>query len=175
MMQMLAAGGLEPLCDDARPPDADNPHGYYEFEAVKRIRRDTRWLSDAVGRVVKVVQPLVTELPDGYAYRLVRMRRPLEEVLASQREMLLRLGGDADDLPPERWFAIFRHQDRALERWLDARGAARVLVVDYRDAVSDPGATARKLDPFLGGKLDCEAMCRVVDRGLYRRKSGPPG
>lgn len=175
MMQMLAAGGLEPLCDDARPPDADNPHGYYELEAVKRIRRDTRWVIDAVGRVVKVVQPLVTELPDGYAYRLVWMRRPLEEVLASQREMLLRLAGDPDDLPPERWFGIFRHQDRALERWLDERGAARVLVVDYRDAVSDPGSTARKLDAFLAGELDCEAMGRVVDPDLYRRKAGPPG
>ncbi len=175
MMQMLAAGGLEPLCDDARPPDADNPLGYYEFEAVKCIQRDARWVSDAVGRAVKVVQPLVTELPGGHAYRLVWMRRPLDEVLASQREMLMRLGGEPDDLPSERWVAIFRDQDRALERWLDERGDARALLVEYRDAVSNPGATARNLDAFLGGELDCEAICRVVDPALYRRKADPPG
>ncbi len=52
MMQMLAAGGIDPLADDARGPDPHNPRGYYELEAVKRIPRDTAWVPDAVTRVL---------------------------------------------------------------------------------------------------------------------------
>ena len=35
MMSVLEAGGLEPLKDDIRAADEDNPRGYYELELVK--------------------------------------------------------------------------------------------------------------------------------------------
>ena len=44
VMQMLAAGGVPLLTDEARPPDADNPRGYFECVAVKRLPDDARWL-----------------------------------------------------------------------------------------------------------------------------------
>ncbi|MCA9511706.1 MAG: hypothetical protein KC560_13435, partial [Myxococcales bacterium] len=34
-MQMLAAGGVPLLVDDARPPDASNPRGYLEYAPVR--------------------------------------------------------------------------------------------------------------------------------------------
>ena len=40
MMQMLAAGGLPLLVDEQRPPDEDNPHGYFEYAPVKASARD---------------------------------------------------------------------------------------------------------------------------------------
>ncbi len=174
MMQMLAAGGFDLLTDDVRGPDAHNPRGYFELEAVKRIQRDSAWVSRAVGRAVKVVQPLVTSLPDGYAYRLLWMRRPLEEVLASQRHMLEQRGAAADDLPPERLLAVFRQQHRALECWVAARDDARMLAVDTRLLVASPVASAREVAHFLDVDLDNEAMAAVVDPGLYRRRPGPP-
>jgi len=36
MMKMLAAGGIEPLIDNLREADDDNPKGYFEFERTKR-------------------------------------------------------------------------------------------------------------------------------------------
>lgn len=39
MMRMLDAGGLPLLVDAERPPDTDNPLGYYEFAPVKRDRK----------------------------------------------------------------------------------------------------------------------------------------
>lgn len=35
MMKMLEAGGIEPVTDNIRGADLDNPKGYYEFEKVK--------------------------------------------------------------------------------------------------------------------------------------------
>jgi hypothetical protein len=59
MMKMLAAGGLEPLTDNIRAADEDNPKGYYEFERVKQIEKDRDWLEDARGRVVKLISALL--------------------------------------------------------------------------------------------------------------------
>ena len=39
MMQMLEAGGLHPQTDGERTADVDNPKGYYEWEAIKKIQR----------------------------------------------------------------------------------------------------------------------------------------
>ena len=90
MMQMLAAGGMPTLIDGVRTPDADNPRGYFELEAVKATRRDASWTRDAVGRAVKVIHVLVSALPPGREYRLIWMRRRLEEVVASQQAPLAR-------------------------------------------------------------------------------------
>src|SRR5256885_1317813 len=80
MMRMIAAGGIAPLSDHSREADEDNPLGYLELEAVKATRRDPSWLSRAPGRVVKVIHLLLKDLPPGYAYRVILMRRDLDEV-----------------------------------------------------------------------------------------------
>jgi len=49
LMQMLAAGGMTILTDGRRAPDADNPRGYLEFEPVKRLLKDSKWLPEARG------------------------------------------------------------------------------------------------------------------------------
>ena len=50
MMQVLDAGGIEVVTDDRRIADTDNPRGYYEFEKVKRIKRDVSWLPGLRGQ-----------------------------------------------------------------------------------------------------------------------------
>src|SRR5512134_1182473 len=86
MMKMLEAGGLEILTDNLREADANNPKGYYEFERVKQMKDgDLAWLPDAVGKVVKIVTGLITFLPSGYNYKIIFMRRDLNEILSSQK------------------------------------------------------------------------------------------
>ena len=87
-MQMLQAGGLPPLSDNLRSADEDNPRGYLEFEPVKQLRTDRSWLAQARGHVVKIIHLLLRELPtEGtYRYRVILMKRPIEEVLALYRD-----------------------------------------------------------------------------------------
>jgi hypothetical protein len=46
-----------------------------------------------------------------------------------------------------------------------------VLYVHYSDVLADPGGQAERLNRFLDGVLDAEAMAQVVDPDLYRQRA----
>jgi hypothetical protein len=46
-----------------------------------------------------------------------------------------------------------------------------VLYVSYRDALQDPRTQAERINEFLGGHLDVDAMVGVVDPTLYRNRA----
>ena len=170
MMQMLAAGGLPALTDNLRQADEDNPRGYYEFERVKQVAEDTSWLDEAEGKVVKMVYRLLYDLPRDRSYRVVFMRRNVDEVIASQNAMLRRSGKADDQVESARLAEIYRRQLLEVGDWLAAQPNFSVLVVDYPDVLGDPERVMQELDRFLDGRLDREAMRRVPDQSLYRQR-----
>lgn len=172
MMKMLEAGGIDPLTDHEREPDEDNPKGYYEFERVKKLEDgDTAWLPMAEGKAVKVISALLKHLPDGYTYRVIFMRRKLDEVLESQRKMLERRGEDPDQASEAELKELFLKHVGNVEDWADAQGNVEVLFVSYNDVVSDPYGQLDRIDAFLGGGLDVQAMAEIVDPDLYRNRA----
>jgi hypothetical protein len=176
-MQMLAAGGVEILTDGVRAADEDNPRGYFEFEAVKRMGRDAGCLATAKGKAVKIVAPLVAALPADVACRAILCDRDLGEVLDSQERMLRRLG-DERAAGPERRCRLQQEYERTLERVkavLAARPATALLTVRYEEAVYDPRGTAERMAGFLGGGLDVDRMARVADAALHRNRRGSGG
>ncbi len=86
---------------DVREADEDNPRGYLEFEPVKNLLKDSKWLFEARGKAVKIVAPLLAALPPDLACRVILCERDLDEVLDSQERMLQRRnqppGRDAGD------------------------------------------------------------------------------
>jgi hypothetical protein len=171
MMRMLSAGGMPTLADNARPADEDNPFGYYELEAAKGLRNDSRWVRGAVGKAVKVVHLLVPELPPDYAYRVVMMRRDLHEVLASQRAMLQRHQRRGAELEPEKLSEVFSHQLRRALDWVRQQPHFSLVEVNYRDVIEQPATQAARVNGFLGGTLDVEKMIGAVEPSLYRHRS----
>jgi hypothetical protein len=174
LMQMLGAGGMPLLTDGVRLPDEDNPRGYFEFDPVKRTARDDDWLDDAVGMAVKVIHLLLPRLPPRFHYRVVFVRRDLEEVLASQQRMLARAGRSGANLPPERLGEILTSQARQAIKWAATQPNVDLLDVRYRDVVERPAEQARRINDFLGGWLDEPAMVAAVDPTLYRRRGPAP-
>ena len=173
LMGMIAAGGLEAVVDGIRAADEDNPKGYYELERVKALDKgdDAAWLDDARGKCVKVISFLLQYLPAAHHYKIVFVRRNLQEVLASQRTMLDRrgeAGGDASDEDLAKMFAA--HLENA-ERHLAARPNCEVLYVDHRATLDTPRVVATQVSRFLGDRLDVEKMTAVVDQQLYRNRA----
>ena len=170
MMQMLAAGGMAVMTDQARAPDADNPRGYFEFEPVKTIQNDSSWLDQSAGKAVKMVHLLLMHLPAGRDYRVIFMRRDLDEVLASQRKMLDRKNRAGARLPEAQLKALYEQQIGRVTSWLDAQPNIRVLEVNYRQLIAQPAQIAAQVNAFLGGLLDESSMAAAVDPSLYRNR-----
>ena len=171
MMRMLESGGIAPLTDGVRKADRDNPHGYFEYEPVKRTKLDSSWLAGAGGRAVKMVHVLLRDLPADKCYRVILMRRDLTEMIASQRLMLERLGREAGKLSDERMAEIFAAQLDETERWLRGQAAFSCLAMDYNALVANPRPHVQRLMEFLGGALDEDAMAAVVDPSLWRNRA----
>lgn len=170
MMKMLETGGMEVLVDNVRTADIDNPRGYYEFEAVKQTKNDASWIAPALGKAVKMVYLLLLDLPPQYAYRVVFMRRNLDEVLASQKAMLNRLG-KTSPLDDVKMATLFRDQLARFDAWAKGRPNLRLLDVSYNATVADPAPIAAEVDFFLDGGLDVAAMSRIVEPSLYRNRA----
>lgn len=170
MMKMLEAGGIPVMTDNIRAADDDNPKGYYEFERVKQLDTDTAWLPDARGKVVKVISMLLEKLPGGYAYKVIFMHRNIAEILASQRQMLLRRGEQTDKVPDEEMARMYAAHLGKIESWLAEQDNMDVLYIEYSDVISNVRTWSDRVNTFLGGNLDTEHMNSVVDGRLYRQR-----
>jgi hypothetical protein len=175
MMRMLEVGGMPVVTDRLREADIDNPLGYYEFEPVKKVKEDQTWLEEAQGKAVKMVYSLLYHLPTNYRYRVLFMRRALDEVLASQRKMLERLGKKDDKITDAQMAQLFRSQLQKFETWIKGQPSFALLEVNYNQMVQDPTDQVQKINAFLGGQLNTDAMSKVVDTSLYRNRAEPKG
>jgi hypothetical protein len=165
MMQMLAAGGISPLTDGARKPDALNPKGYFEFEPAKNLHQDNSWLPSVKGKAVKIVAQLLSHLSPELKYRVIFMEREMEEILRSQRRMLDRQSRDGANLAAGKLAKIFSAQVSTVKKMLSLRRIP-LLSIAYGDSLGRPREVAAKVNAFLGGGLDESGMAAAVDPQL---------
>ena len=170
MMQALKAGGMSVLTDNMRKSDEDNPKGYYEFESVKKTKADPSWVSDAVGKSVKMVYRLLYDLPKGYEYRVILMRRNLDEILLSQKIMLERSGQQGSGISDKKLAELFKTDIEKFDEWIDNQDNFSVFPVHYKEMIESPIDQCQRVNEFLDGKLDVEKMISAVDTSLYRNR-----
>lgn len=170
MMRMLDEGGLTAITDNIRKADADNPKGYYEFEPVKKTKEDPSWVNGSEGKVVKMVYRLLYDLPAGRQYRVIMMRRNLDEVIKSQEVMLERSGKAGGKLSDDKLKKMFADELAKVEAWMDERGGFQYVEIDYNDMLKNPVPLAARINQFLDGGLDEAKMAAVVDPSLYRQR-----
>lgn len=169
-MQMLQSGGMPLLTDGVREADGSNPFGYFELEQVKTLDGggDSGWLTDARGKAVKIVSPLLTYLPESYDYRVVFMRRELDAVIASQNAMLDARQQERGASDPQTR-AYYEQHLQQIDGFLSRRACFTTLIVRYEDVLAHPAAQASRINDFLGGHLDAARMTAVVQPVRERR------
>ena len=171
MMEMLQAGGIPIVTDNFRAADDDNPLGYYEFERVKRIPTgDTAWLSQESGKAVKIIAPILTYLPDIYLYKVVFMKRDMEEVLASQREMLKRRNQDHQLDKEEKIRDVFHQNQRSVIKFMKEHDNFSFTLCDYNELLRDPIPCIQKIMRFLDLRVDQEQLVKIINPNLYRQR-----
>ncbi|HJT45111.1 MAG TPA: tetratricopeptide repeat protein, partial [Chthoniobacterales bacterium] len=171
MMQMLQAGGLEVMTDHERAADHDNPEGYFEWEAIKRVQESPEILTQVGNRAVKVVSALIPALPPMHRYRVIFMTRPITEVVASQKKMIDRRRTRGANMTPDKLAEVLiQHRDTIL-RGLESLPNFEVLEINYPQLVAEPTTSIERVNEFFGGKLNTAAMAGCVNPSLHRNRS----
>lgn len=174
MMQMLEAGGMDVMTDHVRTADDNNPSGYYELEGVKRLKEDASFLNNAYGKAIKIVSPILYDIPRDKRCKIIFMRRHLKEILVSQKMMLLR----SQKTPPPgqddaHMEEVFKKHLRDVYLWLPKQENMDTLYVDYHEVINRPLACAQTVDLFLDNRLNVQKMVEAVDAKLYRERLSP--
>ncbi len=171
MMKMLDAAGLPILTDAVRQADDDNPKGYFEYERVKDLEKeaDKSWVRKARGKVLKVISFLLKDLPPDNFYRVVFLRRDIDEVVASQNKMI-RNRGEENRVEDEEAKRLFQRHLLQVRMMVSRSPNFEMLEVDHREAIENARAVAEQVAAFLGGGLDADRMAAAVDRSLYRNR-----
>jgi len=169
LMQILEAGGVPMAYDTAsRPPDDNNPRGYFELEGgkiISRLMNGTFPLADHKGRFIKITAFGLKFLPAGN-YRIVYTERNIEEVLDSMEKM-----AKLEDQDREETKASFIKLNDMIKDLITKRRDIQVLFVNYNQIVADPKGQVRKIAEFLGQKdINQAAMVAAVDAKLYRKR-----
>jgi hypothetical protein len=172
LMKMLEAGGMGLVMDGVRTADEDNPRGYYEDERVKDLaaQLDNAWIGEARGKAIKVISYLLKALPENHNYRVLFVRRNLQEVLASQAKMLARRG-ETSETSDEKMVELLESDLWKANYLLKHASRFESLELSYREVLEKPEDQARRINAFLGGRLKVEAMAAVVDPELYRNRA----
>jgi hypothetical protein len=166
MMQLLNKSSLDILSDGIRQKDISNPEGYYELEAVKGIVRDNSFLKDAAGKVVKIVAPLPIYLDKSLDYRIVFMRRDIEEVLKSQEKML----NKDQTSEREKFRTIYEMHLKKTYHFFESNSIP-YLDIQYKQLLNDSEVELQKLIEFLDLSSSVDELLSVIKVDLYRNKA----
>ncbi|MEM9058152.1 MAG: tetratricopeptide repeat protein, partial [Pseudomonadota bacterium] len=173
MMQMLEAAGLPAKTSADRPADVDNPKGYYEWEAIKKIATNPHlMLEDGLeSQAIKVVSALLDSMPYAHNYKTIFMTRPIEQVAASQKRMIDRLETEGSSQSTEELIADLVRHRTFIKKRMEMNSRNDVLEIDYPTLVQSPMEQIPLIQEFLGELLpNPEKMIEVIDTSLYRQR-----
>jgi len=166
MMQVLNKAGLPILQDGVRESDVSNPQGYFELEDVKNIVADNSFLDNAAGKVVKIVAPLPIYMKTEHKYKVVFMRRDIEEILLSQEKMLLK----DQSSEREKYRTIYEFHLKKTYRFLKENNID-YLNINYNELMAKPEVVLTEVIEFLGLNATSQELSEVVNPELYRNRN----
>lgn len=167
MMQMLDKGGISILEDKKRKADISNPKGYYEYEPVMSLYKDNTWLNKGQNKGIKIVAPLLKYLDDQYRYKIIFMKRDLNEIIQSQQKMI----GKNEDVFPLKLYNQFQKLIANVQVWNSKHPGVEILYVDYKQLLNNPKPLLDKIEKFIGIPLEKDKMESCIDKSLYRNRS----
>ena len=170
MMQILRAGGIEPLTDAKRAADEDNPEGYWEWDDIKKLPKNPRLIEQAEGKAVKVISALLPNLPGKHRYTIIYMVRPTEQVVDSQWAMLARKGTQPKS-EKKHLIEVQEHHSQQIRAVLQKSERVTLLEVVFPDLVADPEPMIAKLAKLLPGRFTPgPAVTACVKPQLFRNR-----
>ena len=111
-------------------------------------------------------------MPQGENYKVILMRRDIDEIVDSQITMLSRVGAKSsiDDRDSIR-SVYLSHFDKVIEVCSEHR--IPLIVIDYAEVIANPESIAKQLCSWVDMPLEISQMISAVDPKLYREQRPP--
>ena len=170
MMQILQSIGIRIFTDNQRRPDTSNPKGYFEHELVKTIENDSSWITDAKGKAIKIVSPLLIYLPKDYNYKVIFMNRDFNELILSQEKMLTisAMRNSKNDI--ENLKHIFDKDINQAKNWTKENPKCKFVEISFAKLIENPKSEITKINEFLEINADLKDAIKIIDKSLYRSR-----
>ncbi len=166
MMQLIHKANIPILSDGKREKDISNPEGYYELEAVKGIVSDNSFLQGAPGKAVKIVAPLPLYLDIEFKYKVIFMRREMDEILRSQEKMLQK-----DQVSErEKFRTIYEFHLKKTYKFL-LENEIPFIDINYNKLLTNPENELDRFKQFLNVNSSIQELLEVVRPDLYRNRN----
>ena len=168
IMQILKAGNLPIGFDESRPPDENNPKGYYELEGgkiISRLMEGTFPLEKYKGKFIKITAFGLKFLPPG-KYKIIYSERNIEEILDSMEKMM-----DKKDLKRQETKQTFIKLNNMIKQHIREREDTKHIIINYNQTISNPKSNINKIAGFLDlPEKTLDKMINAVDNRLYRQR-----
>jgi len=165
MMQVFNESNIPVLTDGVREKDENNTEGYYELDDVKRIVKDNSFLQNAQGMVLKIVCPLPLFLDLNFNYRVIVMRRNMNEILTSQEKML-------NKNQQGQRLNLSKIYESHLSKMYSFFEQNKIEYIDvfYSELVDNPESVINGVIGFCELTSEIEELKSVVNPSLYRNR-----
>lgn len=168
IMQILYNGGYPVAADKKRPPDENNPKGYYELEGGKIINKliqNQFSFDEYKGKIIKITAYGLKYLPSG-DYNIIYSERNIEEILDSMEKM-----AQINDENRDETKEAFLKLNYFIKEQITDRSDCNVLFINYNKILQNPEENIKNIYDFLDKKeADLTAMTSTVDKELYRNR-----
>ena len=169
LMQILNRGGVPVAFDEeSRPPDDDNPRGYFELEGgkiINKLKDGLFPLEDYKGTFIKITAYGLKFLPPG-DYNIIYSERDIDEILDSMEKM-----ARIEDSNREETREVFLKLNTMIKDLISERKDMTVLFVNYNQILSKTEENIGKIHEFLGSPaFNLDEMVKCVDQKLYRKR-----
>ena len=131
------------------------------------IHKDNSWLTKAEDKGVKIIAPLLKNLNPELRYKVIFMKRDLNEIIKSQQIMI----GKNPDTFSLKLANAHQRQLNTVESWKDREPNVELIYINYTDVLNSPEEAIKKIEGFLGVPLQREAMMSCIDKSLYRNRA----
>jgi len=169
IMKMLQEGGSSLLTNVTQNIYKSSRGEDFDYEPVKRLRHDNRWLFQAEGRVIKVAPEWLKYLNPRYQYKVLFVEQDKDEIIKAALQSLTRDGSRAPSAS-ERLIAnsaalkIARIKNRLVKQ-----DNISTLFLSHDRIKKAPSDQAYRINEFIGGWLDIAAMSAVVNPRSFSR------
>lgn len=161
MMHILSFSKIPLLTDGIRGADSFNSNGYFEYDPVKSIAHDNPWLAEADGKIIKIVAPLILNLPPHLNYRIIYMTRNPEDIARSQKRMIQK---DPHALiqTTQAEIDLLRRVSQHILYALQDAPHINLKCVAYEDILSHPRDIMIEIENFINDSIDITSACRII-------------